>query len=97
LLILFHKKAPLKLSNTLNMLIYSLSTINFLMVDLGSWSVLLSRSQVRFSLVLILVGKEFCSGLELAPTSGRWNWSPWISRSLDRIPSFQKKKTISFL
>jgi hypothetical protein len=25
------------------------------------------------------------------PASGRWNWSPRISQSLGRIPSFQKK------
>jgi len=33
-----------------------------------------------------------CSGFKWgAPASGRWDWSRWISRFLDRILSFQKK------
>ena len=35
-----------------------------------------------------------CSGFKWGPASGRWDWSPRISRSLDRIPSFQKNKII---
>jgi len=32
------------------------------------------------------VHTELCSGLERGPASGRWDWSPWISRSLERGP-----------
>ncbi|RHN71161.1 putative tripeptidyl-peptidase II [Medicago truncatula] len=32
-----------------------------------------------------------CYGFKRAPASERWDWSPRISRFLDRIPSFQKK------
>ncbi|AES80054.1 hypothetical protein MTR_7g076180 [Medicago truncatula] len=62
-----------------------------LVIDLGSWSVLLSRSQVRFPLVPISVGKSiqsFALAYNGAPTSGRWDWFPRISLSLDRISSF---------
>jgi len=38
------------------------------------------------------VHTKFCSSLEWAPVSGRWDWSPRISQYIDRIPSFQKQK-----
>jgi len=43
----------------------------------------ISVGEVHTKLALTLNG---------APANGWWDWSPRISRSLDRIPSFQKKK-----
>jgi len=36
--------------------------------------------------------RSYALALNGAPTSGRWDWSPRISRFLDRIPSFFYKK-----
>jgi len=50
-----------------------------LVVDLRSWSLLLQKSQVRFPLVPISVGKvytELALALNGAPANGRWDWSP---------------------
>jgi len=68
-------------------------------VGLGSWSVHLSGSQVRFPLAPISMGKSiqsFALALNGASASERWDWSPRISRSLDRIPSLTKKKKLNF-
>jgi len=45
--------------------------------------------------VSVSMGKSiqsFALALNGAPASERWDWSPQISRFLDRMQSFQKKK-----
>jgi len=64
-----------------------------LVVGLGFWSLLLQKSQVRFPLVPISVGPyRACSGFKWAPRKWTVGLIPRISRFLDRIPSFFKKK-----
>jgi len=64
-------------------------------VDVGSWSLLHSRPQVRFPLVPISVGKSiqsFALALNGAPASGRWDWFPRISRLFGPDTELKKKK-----
>lgn len=53
-------------------------------VDLRSWSIFPSRSQVRFTLMSISGDKfiqNFALTLNESPASGRWDWFPKISLS----------------
>ena len=66
-----------------------------LVVCSGFWSVFLSRSQVQFFLVSISVVKSiqsFVLALNGAPLSGRWDWFPRISQSLNLDTEFKKKR-----